>query len=117
MTNGVLRSIKYRDTLYKQLKCTNQDTVEYINLKLNLKAYNKILDKNIRELKQNFYHGQFTCFKSDTKKTWDVIRSILNLKKNKRDFPLFFKVDNTKITSKVEIAERFNTFFTNIGPT
>ena len=36
---------------------------------------------------------------------------------NKRDFPLFFKVNNTKITSKVEIAERFNTFFTNIGPT
>ena len=100
MTNGVLRSINFRDNLYKKLKCTNQDTLEYLNLKQNLKAYNKILDKNIRELKQNFYQGQFTAYKGDTKKTWDVIRSILNLKKNKRDFPLFFKVNNTKIDRK-----------------
>ena len=56
ITNGVIRSIKFRDNLYKQLKRTNQDTPEFHTLKLNLKTYNKILDSNIRELKQNFYH-------------------------------------------------------------
>ena len=116
ITNGIIRSIKFRDNLYKQLKRTNQDVPEYDALKLNLKTYKKILDKNIRELKQNYYHRQFSQSIGDTKKKWDVIQSVLNLKKNKKEFLLFFKINGTKVTSKVEIAEHFNTFFTNIGP-
>ena len=36
MTNGLLKSIKYRDTLYKRLHSMNPDTDEYSSAKINL---------------------------------------------------------------------------------
>ena len=117
ITSGILRSIKFRDGLYKNLKCTNQDTPLYLTRKHNLKVYNRILDKNIRQAKQDYYDREFNKFKHDTRKTWDVIKSVLNLNKSKKVFPQFFIIEDLKVTNKEEIAERFNTFFTNIGPT
>ena len=38
------------------------------------------------------------------------------MNKNKKDFPLFFLIDNNKISNKNEKAERFNNFFTSVGP-
>ena len=35
---------------------------------------------------------------------------------NKNDFPSFFIINNLKVTKEHEIAERFNSFFANIGP-
>ena len=111
ITLGILRSIKFRDNLYKKLKSTPFDSLEYINTKQNLKVYNQILKRNICQLKQNYYYSQFEKFKKDIRKTWDTIKVVLNINKNKKNFPLFFLIDNKKTTNKNEIAERFNTFF------
>ena len=43
ITHGILRSIRYRDKLYKHLKLTNPDSPESNVLKYNLKMYNTIL--------------------------------------------------------------------------
>ena len=40
---------------------------------------------------------------------------MLNSNKHKKSFPNFFLIDNVKISNKDIIAERFNTFFANIG--
>ena len=37
-------------------------------------------------------------------------------KKKKKKFPEFFKIDNTVVTDTTSIANKFNFFFTNIGP-
>ena len=89
ITNGILRSIKFRDNLYKQMKSTHPDSQQFPTLKQNLKTYNKILNRSIQQSKQNHYHSQFENFKNDTKKTWDVIKTILNVNKRKKDFPSF----------------------------
>ena len=52
ITFGVLKSIQYRDSLYKQLKCTDQENSQFATLKQNLKVYNKILNKSILDLQQ-----------------------------------------------------------------
>ena len=49
ITAGILRSIKYRDTLYRQLRSTRLETPEFYIIKQNLKTYNTILRRNIRE--------------------------------------------------------------------
>ena len=36
LTNGMLRSIKFRDKLYKHLKSTNPTSLEYANSQINL---------------------------------------------------------------------------------
>ena len=116
VTNSILRSIKYKDKLYKTLKSTEQNDPQYQITKYNLKIYSRILDKVIHQRKRDYYHNLFDRFKANTRKTWDTIKSVLNINKKKRDFPLFFKVNSTKVTNKAEIASRFNQFFTEIGP-
>ncbi len=56
---GLLKSIRYRDKLYKQLKLTNPDTVEYEVLKINLKSYNDILKRSFLIAKQNYFETFF----------------------------------------------------------
>ena len=49
ITRGVLNSIKYRDGIYKHLRKTNKSTTRYQELKQQLRVYNTILKKTIRE--------------------------------------------------------------------
>ena len=56
ITYGILKSIKFRDNLYKQLKLTKPVLREYEILYTNLQTYNKILKRSIREAKQLFYN-------------------------------------------------------------
>ena len=59
ITQGLLKSIRYRDHLYKQLKLTNPDTVEYEVIKINLKSYNDILKRSFLIAKQNYFETFF----------------------------------------------------------
>ena len=43
VTNGIIKSIKFRNCMYKKLKATNPDSDEFEALKINLRTYNKIL--------------------------------------------------------------------------
>ena len=43
VTQCILRSIKFRDNLYRQLKCTNQEKPQYQIIKHNLKMCSKML--------------------------------------------------------------------------
>ena len=45
ITHGIIKSIKYRDKLYKTLKMTHHESPDYTILKVNLKAFNTILKK------------------------------------------------------------------------
>ena len=115
ITNGIIKSISYRDKLHLKLKLTPQGTDEYMNIKTNLGTYNKILNKSIREAKQLYYNSCFEKYKTDMRKTWQTINNIINKSKKKKDFPEAFKEDGRLITDKVEIANRFNIYYTNIG--
>ena len=116
ITMGILRSIKSRDKLYKSLRSSPPDSSEYTQRHINLKTFNNILNKSIRDAKKNYYHSTFTKYKNDMRKTWDTIKIVLNAKKEKADFPKFFTVNGSSITNEQTIAEHFNTFFTDIGP-
>ena len=116
ITHGILRSIRYRDKLYKHLKLTNPDSPEYNVLKYNLKMYNTILKRSIRSAKKTYFESCFTNFKKDIKNTWKTINEILSRNKSNNAFPCLFNDAGVTITDTKEIANRFNTFFTNIGP-
>ena len=40
----------------------------------------------------------------------------MNKKVNKSEYPEFFEKDGNKVYDKKEIANTFNSYFTNIGP-
>lgn len=117
ITMGIVRSIKFRDKLYTKLRNTPiTNNQVHCQLQTNLKTYNKILKRLIKEAKQTYYETKFNHYKSDIKKTWVTIKDIINKTKNKHTITNFFRVENRNITDKVEISNQFNRFFTEIGP-
>ena len=100
--------------MYKNLKKIPTDTIEYINSKINLTTYNRILKKSIREAKLKFYESKFEKCKSNSKQTWEVINDVMN-KKDKNIMPDYMIINDSHITDKTIIAEHFNNYFNEIG--
>ena len=111
ITFGILRTIKFRDNMYRHLRQTSLNTIEYHNLKFNLLSYNKILKKIIREAKLKFYQSKFEKYKTKSKET---INEVIN-KKDTKTLPDFMIIENEKVTDKGVIANKFNEYFNNIG--
>jgi hypothetical protein len=116
ITYGIIHSIEYRDKLYKKKQMTNSSSLEYNNIVTNLKTYNTILKKSIRLAQKNYYEIIFMKLKDDIKGTWKTINGILSKTKRKNKFPNIFKENGIPITDTLDIANKFNNFFINIGP-
>ena len=115
ITTGIIRSIKYRDKLYKSLKLLPINTVEHSLMKTNLKTYNKILKKLINNAKHQYYTKHFHINQHNTKKTWETIKTIIGSKRNDEEQIQYLSIINNKITNKLQIAEHFNQYFGMVG--
>ena len=116
ITQGIIRSIRFRDNLYKKLKSTDVASENFNTYKTNLRTYNRILKQSIRMAKKSFYFARFEKFKMDMKNTWLMIKQILNKQQNTKQFPKYFLIDDISISDHIEIADKFNEYFTMIGP-
>lgn len=114
---GILRSIKFRDNLYRQLKRMDPTGNDYAQCKTRLTTYNRILKQNIRLAKKVYYQTSFDKFKNDIKKTWDTIKDIVNRTPKKQDLPDCFYIHGEEISEPVRIAKEFNDYFINLGVT
>ena len=98
--------MKRRDFLYRKLKETPSDSIEYEHRKINVRTYNIIL-RRLLLFTLNF----------NIKSTWSVIRNILNKNKSKSSLPDEMKINNCLIKDKETIAHSFNKYFANIDST
>ena len=62
MTQGIMRSLKFKDKLYRKLKSLSPDSYEYATHKTNLINYSKLLQKNIRRVKFDYHNDLFSNF-------------------------------------------------------
>ena len=115
ITNGILKSIRFRDKLYSILKTTSRNCSEYNARKTNLQTYNRILKQNIRCAKRSYYQQCFQKYKSDIKNTWKTIGSLLNKTDSKKDIPSYFVIHDHKLDDQRQIANEFNNYFVQIG--
>ena len=90
ITQCLLKSILYRDQLYKKLKLTNPNSPNYDTIKTNLKANNLILKQNIHSAKQIYYETCFHHFRKDIRNTWKTINEILTKNQTKHKLPTVF---------------------------
>ena len=116
ITSSIIKSIAFRDNLYKKYRRTDPNSPQYQAIKTNLNTFNNILRTTIRLTKKTYYEALFKKYKGDMKSTWKTINTILSRTKRKKKFPQYFKDGNNIITGKAAIANHFNSFFTNIGP-
>jgi len=115
VTYEIIRSIRYKDKLYKKYKSTPTDSEYYITNKINFTTYSKIIKKMIREAKQKYYQNYFSRFRNDISKTWSKINEIIGKRKNKLERNQSFSHNNTLISDEHIISEKFNDFFCNIA--
>ena len=114
ITKGIIKSIKFRDQLYKSLKESPRNSINFCNIKYNLTVYNRILKRSIREAKRNYYNSKFEKYKNDSKNTWATINNVLN-KPSSKPFPEYITVKENRIVDKIVMANEFNKYFCKIG--
>ena len=93
ITQGIIRPITFRDKLYLNMTVTRKDTTEYTAIKLNLKTYNNILKRNIRQANILYYQHQFDKYINNIKKTWGVIKELVNRTSMTNILPQYSIVD------------------------
>ena len=80
ITKGIINSISFRDNMYRKLKQTSHDSQHFETLKINLRTYNKILKRNIKQAKKAYYQEAFQKHQNDIKSTWRIIKDISIIK-------------------------------------
>ena len=121
ITYGILNSITQRDNLNLELKKTNRNSPDYQIRKENLKLFNQVLKRSIRQAKTDYYHMIFTKYKDDIKNTWKNINSLITKSGRKSINQINVTVDVggkktcLKIKDKQTMANEFNRYYANVG--
>ena len=116
MTEILLLNIKKKDEIYVQMLKSKPNSVEKLELKSKLKAYDRDIDGWILDAKKAYFSEEFSTHVHDIKKTWDTIKTAINRHRPKSKYPDCFNVNGKSINENRDIANAFNHFFTSIGP-
>ena len=111
ITSGIIKSINLKDKLYRKYR-TNPSQEN----KLKYTKYRNILNNILRVAKRNHITTELNACKNNMKTTWQKLNHLLGRDKSPKSPSHFNDTDDTKITDPVEIASKFNEFFTGIGP-
>ena len=111
LTPGLLKSIRKKNRLYKQLIKSNDKSCE-----LQCKAYKNKLNHLIRSAKRPYNDNKFGSAKQDLRLTWKLLNEVINKCKSTPSLLSSFKSEGRSITDPMEVADRFCKYFTNIGP-
>ena len=79
------------------------------------RQYKNELSNILSRLEKEHYNKILSQNKADIKKTWSILKSIINKHRANR-ISSKFKVNGKLTTDKVNIANAFNDFYINVGP-
>ena len=111
LTEGLKQSIKFKNKLY----------VKYINKPSSFnhkhyKMYRNKLHQVLRTAERNHYDTLLIQHKGNIRKSWSIIKEVITKKKQMHKSSKFF-IDNKFTSDNCKIADAFNKFYVNIGPT
>ena len=111
ISKSLKKSSKKKQRLYiKSLKSkTPEDEFHY-------KTYKSLFEKLRKKAKITYYSKLLHRYKTDSKRTWQVMKEITGKQKAKSNLPQEIKVDKTIIQNPQGIPKEFNKFFTSVGP-
>ena len=112
MTPTMLHMLKEKNKKFK-LKAKHPST-ENIN---SYKEYLNMFNKFKREAKMRYYKNKIELNKNNIKNTWKTIKEVIGKNNDKSSVPKQMTIDGKIVTHAKEIANGFNTFFSNIGKT
>jgi hypothetical protein len=109
LTPSLKCSIKTKNKLFVKMKKHNTDS----NIE-KYKIYKYKLYGLLRKAERNYYSEIFEEHKTNLKKTWSIIKGIIN-KNSSRTVSESFTINSKNITNKSIIASSFNKYFANVG--
>jgi hypothetical protein len=115
ITQEIIRSIKFRDNLHLQWKKAPPNSQQKEALKINISTYTKIIKKNIRAAKAEYYSRTFNQYQNDPKKTWQTINKLLNREKSQNSTIDQLNISGNKIENNETITNALNDFFIKTG--
>ena len=111
LTEELKNGIKFKNKLYyRQKRSTNYELIEMY------RKYKSRLQGLLIKAEKNHYDKMFKENQNNLKYSWKILKEIIN----KRKAPTIntrFMINGNISTNKHAIAEGFNSFFINIGPT
>ena len=110
ITPALTESIKVKNKLYI-------DRNKGVNMNeqwSKYKTYRNRLSYLIRAAERQYYQDQISKHKSNLKKSWQIIKTIIN-KRKYRPSASEFKCYGKTITNGRQISDKFNKFFVNVG--
>jgi hypothetical protein len=110
MTKGLVQSCIKKEKLYKLF--INKPTPENNN---KYKEYRNKLNKLLKTVEKSYFSQKLDESMCNIKKTWQTIKTIIN-KNNNTPLSECFIYNHTIISDKTQIANKFNEYFVNIGP-
>ena len=114
ITKGILKSLHTKDKLHSDMLKAKEES--YHKCETLYKNYAKIYRKTLRLSKINHWMFKFEESKNDIKATWKNLNNIMNRCASKGAFPNSFLSEDGEITDENKIADGFNEFYTNMGP-
>jgi hypothetical protein len=113
MTRCILKSVRNKNKLYKSFlnNPDNRNRQKYIK-------YKNKLNHIIKLSKKTYYEEQLIKHKQNPKMMWKTLNELLNKPtKNTKLSKTFLESNSSNtIIEAEEIANKFNDYFTNIGP-
>lgn len=112
ITKGILKSIRYKNKLYKMLCKNNFNNPQKVK---EYKTYRNKLTKIKTISKKNYFEKRLQNCNKNSAATWKVINEITNRQKNRCEFPHKLEINEESFTNPVEIVNKLNLHFSNIG--
>ena len=112
LSTGLKKSINNKNWLYTKhhRHPTPLNTSIY-------KKYRNHLNHLLRSAQRSYYQSQLELNKHNLKKSWTIINTVINRKKVTKHKIETLNINGKQSSDPSEIAEFFNTYFTNIGKT
>ena len=70
ITNGIIKSLKFRDKICKEMQSLDPNSSSYFTTKQNSSVCNQLLKQSIREAKTMYYNNEFNKNRSNMCKMW-----------------------------------------------
>ena len=113
MTQGLINaSVNKSKLLPTKIRKPTENNINKYN-----KDFCKIFNKLKRLIKSKYYTDIFPMNVSNVKRTWQILREVLNRQPNHNKKKKIFVIGNIDTNNKKDIANGLNTFFASIGKT
>ena len=111
LTEGLKIAIKRKNEMYR--RSLRSGCIEH---EAEYKMYRNKLNSLIDIAEKDYYDNLLTLNKTNLKKTWNILKEVINSRKQTASCSKFM-VNNICTSDNKEISNGFNSFFVNIGPT